>query len=193
MQRSFFDPVEDLDQQVRTGFGQSSEQIAGSVRRPDRLGHNAEHRAGVHARLQLEDRSSGDIVAAHDGALDGRRTPPCRQQREVQVYPAVGRDVQHGLRDQSAVGDDRAAIRLQFPQCLHELGVAGLGRRQDRDPTFGSRPTHRAGSEPAPASGHSIRAGDHRDHLMAGGKHRLQTDHGDLGRAREDHPHRPLR
>ena len=55
------------------GFGQSSEQIAGGVRRPDRLGHNAEHRAGVHARLQLEDHaapvtSSPPMMARWTGA-----------------------------------------------------------------------------------------------------------------------------
>ena len=43
------------------------------------------------------------------------------------------RDVQGGLRQERAVGHDRAAVGAESPEPLQELGVTGLARPEDLD------------------------------------------------------------
>ena len=45
-------------------------------------------------------------VAGHDGALDRRGAAPARQLRGVQVEAAEARRLEHGRRQDQAVGDD---------------------------------------------------------------------------------------
>ena len=93
---------------------------------------SAERRAGVQRRHDAERRRAGDLVAGPQRVLHRGRAPPGRQQREVQVHPAVRRDVERALRQQRAVGDDRAAVRCQRAQLGLEVRVAGVLRLEHR-------------------------------------------------------------
>ncbi len=87
------------------------------------------------------------------------RAAPRRQQREVQVDPAVPRHVERRPRDQRAVGDHRAAVRGELARARR--GTSGSrrpGGREHRD----ARPRRRArppGSAPACGRGRRARPG----------------------------------
>ena len=113
------------DEQPGTAVGEAREQVSRGVARADRLGHDAEHRAGVEALLEQERRGTGDVVAVPDGVLHGRGAAPRGQHREVQVDPAVPGDAQRRPRHQCAVGHDGAAVGGELAQPVEELRLTG--------------------------------------------------------------------
>ena len=143
-------------------IGQPAEQVAGGVAGPDRLGDDAEHRAGVEAGLDAERRRAGDLVAVQDRVLHRGGAAPGRQQREVQVHPAVRGDGERGRRQQRAVGDDRDSSRVRARRSRsRKSGSPGRGGRQHRR----RRPRRPAaatgdGAGARPAAGAGRRAGD---------------------------------
>ena len=77
------------------------------------------HAAGVEALLDRHHAHAGDVVAGEQRSLDGRRAPPAREQREVQVdHAQLG---EHVRLDDPPEGDDDAQL--------------GAGRRARRRPT----------------------------------------------------------
>jgi hypothetical protein len=100
------------------------EQVAAGVGGPDPLGEHAEHRPGVQPLLEPEGAGAGDLVAVQQRVLHRGRAAPGRQQREVQVHPAVHRQVEQGWRHQRAVRDHRDAVRGERAQPLLEVLVA---------------------------------------------------------------------
>ena len=124
---------------------------------PDPLGHQPERRPGVELLDDPERRRAGDLVTGPDGVLDGRGAAPGGQHGEVQVDPAVRRDVERGLRQQGAVRDDRAAVGRERAQRGLELGVARVVGLEDRDAELLGALGDRAGvslrPRPAGASG----------------------------------------
>ena len=153
------DPVEGGDQQPGAADGQPAQQVAGGVPRADRLGHRAEDRPGVQPGLEAERRGAGDLVAGHDRVLHGRRPAPGRQQREVQVDPAVPGQVERGLRHQRAVGDDRRAVDVEGGELLEELRFARRPGLQDRDPRGVGPLGHRVTGRPSGRGRSGRRAG----------------------------------
>ena len=91
----------------------------------DGLGDDAEDRAGVQALLEAEGAGAGDLVTGHDGVLDGGRAAPGRQQREVQVHPAVraGRPAQPGGSGRRRRRSGAASGR-DLGEPVEELGIA---------------------------------------------------------------------
>jgi len=65
-----------------------------------------QHGTGIEPGLHLHDAHAGHGIAGQDGALDGRRAAPARQERRVDVEAAVARHVEHRLGQQQAVGSD---------------------------------------------------------------------------------------
>ena len=88
------------------------------------LGDQPEHRPGVERGDDAERGRPGHLVAGPQRVLHRGRAAPGREQREVQVDPAVGRDVESALRQHRAVGDHRAAVRGQLGQRGLEVRVA---------------------------------------------------------------------
>ena len=75
-------------------------------------------RAGVEALVEPHDRHAALPVAGHDGAVDGRRAPPARQQRGMQVEGAVARAVENWLRQDDPVGHDHRGIGVERSEPL---------------------------------------------------------------------------
>ena len=78
-----------------------------------------QHRAGIEALLHLHHHHAGLPVAGHDRPLDGRSTPPARQQRGMAVPGAEPRSLEHRLRQQQPVERAerrRAAVEPVFAQ-----------------------------------------------------------------------------
>ena len=99
LQLTGLDPVQRRHQQLGARRAQPVQQVPGGVRRPDRLGQHAEHRPRVKLADDAERRRAGDIVAMQDRVLHRGGPAPGRQNREVQVDPAMRRDVERRLRD----------------------------------------------------------------------------------------------
>ncbi len=167
-----------------------AEQVAAGVGGADLLGDDAVDRAGVQALLDQEGGRAGDLVAGHHRVLDGRGAAPGGEQREVQVDPAVLRDLQGAGAQQGAVGDDRAAVGRELGEPGDEVGVARLRRLEDLDPGLLGALGDGAGDELATAAGGGVGAGDHRDDLVpVGGEQGVQGGNGDLGGAGEHEAH----
>ena len=87
------------------------QQDAGGVAGLHGFGEGSEDGAGVQSLLETEGDGAGDVVAGDHGALHGGGAAPGRQQREVQVHPAVAGHVEGGTGNQPAVGNDRRDVR----------------------------------------------------------------------------------
>jgi hypothetical protein len=99
-------PARAVDDQPATQGGKAVVQAAGGVLRFDVDDGRQQHRPGVEAGLHAHDGDAGLRVAGLDGAVDGRRAAPARQQRGVDVDAAAARQVEHRLRQDQAVGGD---------------------------------------------------------------------------------------
>ena len=131
----------------------------------------------------------GHLVAGDDRVLHGGRAAPGGQHREVQVDPAVGRDVQQRRRDQGAVGDDRRRVDRELREPRLEVLVARALRSEDLEAGLqGARLdlARRRGSA-APRAG--VRAREDRDHLVAGVEERLERRHRGRGSSGEEQSH----
>ena len=80
-----------------------------------------------------------------------------RQQREMQVVPAAGQRVQHGLLQDSSVCDDRGGLCAGDLQLVRNVGSCRVGF-QYRQSQFQRGSLDRAGRELASASGGRVRA-----------------------------------
>ena len=89
VQRPVGDAVQGRLQQRRTRYRQPFKQFPGGVGRADGFGHHAVDRSGVEFAFDPEGRGPRDRVARGDRRLYRRRAAPRRQQREMQVHPAV--------------------------------------------------------------------------------------------------------
>ena len=124
-----------------------------------RLGEQAVRRSGVQLLDEPERRRAGDLVAGHQRALDGRGAPPGREHREVQVDPAVRRDVEQrpggAARRRRPPGSSRGQIARAGSRKSGSLGLGrlaaprGRARRPARPPATASADRPR----PAGASG----------------------------------------
>ena len=132
-QRSVGDAVQCRLQQRGTRNRQPVKQIARGIGRPDRLGDDTVDGSGVQCGLDLERGGAGHRVACRDRRLHRRRTTPGRQQREVQVDPAVLGHGQQAVAEQRPVRHDRACLGRQFRQLRDEFVGVGPGRPQHRD------------------------------------------------------------
>jgi hypothetical protein len=87
----------------------------------------------------------GHRIARHHRALDGRRAPPARQQRAMQVErPQPGR-VQHRGRQDLAERHHYGSVEVQRLEGRDLALVAHRGRRADRQALFQGERMHRRG------------------------------------------------
>jgi hypothetical protein len=171
-------------QQLGAGRGQRSSRSPLVSVGPHPLGHDAEHRPGVQALLEAEGAGAGDLVAVQQRVLHGGRAAPGREQREVQVDPAVPRQVEQRRRHERAVGDDGHAVRAISASRLLERLLARVPRRQHLQPGLQRALLDRARAQGAAASGGASGAGDDGDDVVPAGEQRLERRQRGRRRAR---------
>ena len=193
MDRPVLDPVERRDEEFGPGTREPAEQRAGRVVGPDRLGQHPVHRARVQLLDEQERAGAGHVVAVQDGVLDRCGATPGRQDGEVQVDPAVRRDVQRGLRQQGPVRGHRAAVRADLVQPGEELRVTGPGRGEHLEPRLRGALGDRAGLDLAAAAGRGVGPGHHRGDLVPGRQQRVKRRYRRLRRTRENQAHQRSR
>jgi hypothetical protein len=136
-------------------------------------------------------------VAGLDGAMDRRRAAPARQQRGVDVDAAAARQVEHGLRQDQAVGGHHQQIRRGGQQGLPR-GIGVLGelavRAQtawlgDSQATVQRLLLDRRRLQLHAAPGGAVGLGQHQRHLVASVGQGGQRGAGELGCPGECDPH----
>ena len=148
---------ERVDEQLRTDRNQLGPQLGGSDPLPDRHDLPGEHTAGVEPVLDLHQAHSRLPVAGQQRPFDRCRTPPARQQREVEVdHRHLG---EHVGSDQLTEGDDHAEVGAE-PEYLVDLMVDGQTERER------SR-LHRARRERAAATAPLVAPGDDRSNARS--------------------------
>jgi hypothetical protein len=108
--------LQGLNHQRSTQLGQLVVQAARVVLGADGQSLHQQHVAGVQARIHLHDGHAGVRVARLDGAVYGRRPPPARQQRGVDVDAAQAGQGQRPGRQDQAVGGHHHGVGLHGPQ-----------------------------------------------------------------------------
>ena len=163
------------DQQLGAGVDQAGAQLGGGLFGPDGETGARVHRTGVETLLQLHEAHARLGVAGEDGALDGRRSPPPREQREVEVdHRQGGQDV--GL-DDAAEGDDDTELGAGVDDVVDPVG--------DRQAEPGGSGLDRAGHERASPAPALVGAGDDEANVVAVVHEGAQRRHRHLGRAQE--------
>ena len=72
--------------------------------------------AGIEPGFHPHDRNTGFFVTSHDCTLNGCGTAPARQERGVNIDTPKRRNIEHGLRQDHAIGDDDDQIRRERRQ-----------------------------------------------------------------------------
>ena len=150
------------------------------IRAVYRDGAPQQHRPGVEALVHEHDADAGFGVPRHDGARDGRRPAPARQQRGVEVEAAAARRGEHGGRQEDAVGDGDDGV---------ESGGQDFAFETRRSPHIeaggrgGAVHGARAGAPAAPRG--PRRPGIDAQNAVAGGADGVERRHGELRRAHE--------
>jgi len=189
-QRPVLDPVQRGDQQLGADGGQPLKQAARGVGGPHRLGHHAEHRAGVQFLDDPEGGGAGDVVPVQNRVVHGRGAAPGGQHREMQVHPAMPRDVKSLLREQRPVGGHRAAVRRDFAQPVEKHEIVRANWFENFQTRLAAQRRNRGRLDPPAASGRRVRPGNDRLDRMPRGEDRAQRGSRDLRGAGEDQAHR---
>ena len=127
-----------LDHKARAKGRQLVVQLAGRGVGADRHRFGEQDRSRVNLLLDAHDGDPGLAVAGQDGALDGRRAAPARQQRGMDVDAAEPGRIEDGVGQNKAVGGDHGGIGAQ---------------RRDRGLLVGALQTHRRAHVQAPLLG----------------------------------------
>ena len=175
--------VERAHQQGGAAVLQARRQRPVVVVGPDRLGLHEAHRTGVETGRETHDRDPGLLVAGHDGALDGRRAAPARQQRGMDVEDLeVG---QQRLLDQRAEGTEDEHVRAGRGQPLARLGGVDRLGLEEVEAERARRVGHRRRRQLAPASRGAVGAGDDERGPVVGGREAFE-DGGREGRGAQE-------
>ena len=71
------------------------------------------NRTLVEPDAHAHDLHTGDSIAGHDRALDGRRPTPSRQKRAMKVERAKARRLQHLMCQDLSVGDHHGKVEVE--------------------------------------------------------------------------------
>ena len=141
--------------------------------------------AGIHALIELHDRDAGLLLSVDDDTLNRSSAAILRKERGMDIDRAIGRDIQHRLRQDAAIRDDDEEVRLQCFQCLHLRRVFEGERLVDRDVMRHRKCLHRRIIDLLPAAIDLIRlcvGCDGRIAMLHHGRKSRQTE---IGRAHE--------
>ena len=187
-----------FDHQAATQGGQALVQGGGGVGRGNGQALGDQHVSGVQPCIHLHDGHARFGIARFNGAVNGGRSAPARQQRRVDVHAAQAWQVKHPLRQDQAVGCHHQHVQPGIQQGL--VGQCGLVRVFAVQPEavglrhgngMVQRPLFdRRGLQLHAASGGSIGLAQHQRHLEPRRMQRGQRGAGKFRRAGEAHAQR---
>ena len=100
---------------------------------PHRHRFTHQHRAGVQSLFHAHHHHAGLAVAGHDRALNGRGSPPSRQQRCVQIETAQSRRLKNGFGENEPVGHHHCCIQTERRKRCLFIAIAQCRRRPHRE------------------------------------------------------------
>ena len=92
------------------------------VARIDSDGARGQHRSRIKPRLHAHDGDARDRISRQERSLNGRRAAPARQQRSVNIDAAILGKLEHGGRQNQAVGDHDQGIDRRGSQHFDRPG-----------------------------------------------------------------------
>ena len=180
---------ERFGQKFRARLRKAVEQLAGSLACADRRLAGQQHIAGVQSLRHQHGGNAGFLIACDDRPLNRRRAAPARQERAVDVDAAARRNVEHGLRQQLAVGNDDDDLGSKLTQARLLLLFFERIRLKDRDAVRESKLLDRRRGQDLLAALRLIRLRVDRRDLMTGVQKRLKARYGKIRRAHENNAH----
>ncbi len=175
---------------ARAQFCQPVVHRLGRVGGRDRRALGQQHGAGVESFVHAHGGDAGLSVSREDGAMDGRRAAPARQQRAVDIDAPQHRRIEKAFGQDVAVGDDHGRVeierleRLRFVVAPQALGRAH--RQAERQRAL----VHRRAALLLAATGGLGRARVDGDHVVTGVDQRAERRHGEFGSAEKAELHR---
>ena len=136
----------------------------------------------IHAFVEEHDRHTAYGLAVLDGILDRRGSPILRKKRAMHVQAAVLRNIQYGLGQNLAVGNDDDDIGLKCRQFGYDLFVPQRIRLQHGNPQFQSLFLYGRKGHLFPSAPLLIGLAVHCSDIEALIVQRLQGRHGKIGR-----------
>ena len=118
-------------------------QFAGGFLCADGRALHQQHGARIEALLHLHDGNAGLAIPCHDGALDGGRAAPARQQGRMNVEAAKAGCVEDGLRQDQPISGNDCRIQIKRPEGLLRGVIPQLFRRAYLDALRGGKSVHR--------------------------------------------------
>ena len=109
----------------------------------------------------------------------------------MNIDAATGRQVQHRLGNDLAVGGNHNEVRPPAAEMFQRLGGANLWRLKDRHGVGAGAVLDGRGVQVQPSSGGFVRLTHHPDHCVLALKQGLKRRHGKLRRPHKDQPQRP--
>ena len=164
-------------------------QFARRFRCPNGQRVTGQHRARIQTCVHLHQGDPRLGITGQDRPLDRRRPAPARQQGGVEVNATAGRDIQHGLRQDQAIGRDDHRLGRNRPQMRLRLHITQGRRLIDRKPMLKRHGLDRTGCEFHAPSGRSIRLGQNQRDRVPSGDQGLQGACSKLRCARKDEAH----
>ena len=180
---------ERLDDEVGADEGEPLREIDGRLVRADRRRASQEHRAGIETGVHEHRGDAGLGLSFGDRPLDRRGAAVLRQQRRVDVDAAVSRNVEQGLREDAAVGEDDSGVRGERRDQVARLVGADLRGLVDGNAEAIGGDLHFGRMERLLAADGAVGLREHRRDVVAGVDEGLECRHGDGRRAHEDQSH----
>ncbi len=167
---------------------------SGGSAKTDGGGPGQQGRSGIQPLVHLHDGHAGLAVAGLDGALDGRRAAPARQQRGVDIDASEPGNGQHRRGQQQTIGHHHNQVRRQGGQLVHGPGVPKCDGLHNPVPAIQCILFNRTGPRGSPAARRTVRLGvygaDPPVVVIGPAGQCLEGGNGEFGRAREYQAHR---
>ena len=186
---AFFDLIQGLYQKLRSQNRQPIQQLACCFVRADFRLADINDVACIHFTNQIHSRYTGFLQTVQHRPLIRGRATVLGKQAGVDVNAAKLGDIQHALRQNSAVGHNCHNIRLQIRKGLHSFFLFEILRLIHGNPGSQGNFLHRGeGHLHSPALG-SVRLGIHRNNVRSVIQYSLQTGRRNIRRSHKHDSH----
>ena len=184
---------QDLQHERSAALGEVGQDLPRGLPRVHRTVEAAEDGPGVQALLEPEDVRADGAHPVHQGPLHGGGAAVGGQAGEVQVEPAVRRDLQGVRGHERPVGHDDGHVRGEGAHLVEDGGpgltAQAVGLEDGHPGRLGGAGHRGRGEHPLAAHGR-VGAGEHADDLVLGAQQRVQHGHRGLGGAGVEHAQR---
>ena len=133
-ERAFPEIAQNPHHELRAEFGEAIVQLPCRLVGADGGALHKADGAGIELLLDAHDRHAGLGIAGEKCALNGRRAPPARQKRGMDVEAAIARRIEDRLRQDLPIGHHHAGVGVERLEARLLLRASQACRRMHRKP-----------------------------------------------------------